>query len=68
MQWSNWMKIVLVLVSGVVGGAAVGAEQDKPLWQWTPEEMKEHVKTARSGRDLTPAMARGSQGGGQHLV
>ena len=69
MRWSNWMKIVLVLVSCVVGGAAAGAEQEKPLWQWTPEEMKDHVKTVRSGRDLTPEQwPEGRQGGGQHLV
>ena len=54
MQWSNWMKIVLVLVSCGVCWVTAAAEQDKPLWQWTPEEMKEHVKTVRSGRDLTP--------------
>lgn len=54
MQGSNWMKIVLVLVSCGVCWVTAAAEQDKPLWQWTPEEMKEHVKTVRSGRDLTP--------------
>lgn len=53
--WSNWMKTVAVLVSGIVCSAfAVNAQQDKPLWQWTPEEMKAHVNTVKSGKDLTP--------------
>ena len=53
--WSNWMKTVAILVSGVVCSAfAVNAQQDKPIWQWTPEEMKAHVRTVRSGKDLTP--------------
>ncbi len=49
------MKTVVAVVSGVVCSVfAVDAQQDKPIWQWTPEEMKVHVKTVRSGRDLTP--------------
>ncbi len=55
-MWSDWQKTVLVLVSlAVFSAPSVSAQQDKPFWQWTPEEMQAHVKTVRSGTDLTPA-------------
>ena len=31
------------------------AAEDKPLWQWTPEEIKATVSQVRAGADLTPA-------------
>ena len=51
----NWRKTVLGVVSLVVFLApCVDAQEDKPFWQWTPDEMKAHVKTVRGGKDLTP--------------
>ena len=53
--WPTTIKTVCVLVSCVICSAsALRAGQDKPIWQWTPEEMKAHVRTVRSGKDLTP--------------
>ena len=52
--WKSWVLISLT-VSLLLCFQSIGrAQEDKPFWQWTPEEMKAHVKTVRSGKDLTP--------------
>jgi len=50
----SWVRISLT-VGLILCFQSIGrAQEDKPLWQWTPEEMKAHVKTVRGGKDLTP--------------
>ena len=31
-----------------------GMPHEKPIWQWTPEQIIKHVSTVRAGRDLNP--------------
>ena len=31
-----------------------GTPTEKPIWEWTPEEIKHHVNRVRAGRDLSP--------------
>jgi peptidoglycan/xylan/chitin deacetylase (PgdA/CDA1 family) len=50
---------LLVLLSITLSGIAFahdhsGTPHDRPIWQWTPEEIVSHVNTVRAGRDLTP--------------
>lgn len=50
-----WLGYLVTVVGFLMSSALSGAAQeDKPFWQWTPEEMKAHVKTVRGGEDLTP--------------
>jgi hypothetical protein len=53
----RWKRFVLVLcaVGFLVGEALrVNAQQEEPVWKWTPEQIQSHVNKVRGGKDMTP--------------
>ena len=53
--WKRCMNTLAVISFIFCSGPMGYAQEDKPFWQWTPEDMKAHVKTVRGGKDMTPA-------------
>ncbi len=53
----KWKRFVFVLCAVgflVCEASRVNAQQEEPVWKWTPEQIQSHVNKVRSGKDLTP--------------
>ena len=46
--------VCLVLGLGFDGAALADGHAEKPIWQWTPDQIREITDQVRAGQDLTP--------------
>jgi len=52
--WERLVVVLLVTSFMVYTALKAYAQQEEPVWKWTPEQIITHVNKVRSGKDLTP--------------
>ena len=52
--WERLVVVLLVTSFMVYSAPQAYAQQEEPVWKWTPEQIISHVNKVRSGKDLTP--------------
>ena len=52
--WERFVVVLLMISFMGYTAPKAYAQQEEPVWKWTPEQIISHVNKVRSGKDLTP--------------
>ena len=52
--WEKFLVVLFVTSFMMYTAPKAYAQQEEPVWKWTPEQIITHVNKVRSGKDLTP--------------
>jgi len=52
--WEKFLVVLFVTSFMMYTAPKAYAQQEEPVWKWTPEQIISHVNKVRSGKDLTP--------------